>query len=101
MSEFDILCTNQYGFKNGCSTSFALISLYDKISSALGNEEIAVGFFMDLSKAFDTANYDILFTRLDHYGDCGIALDWINGYLSNRLQFVKLGYSTSSFEPIT
>ena len=45
------------------STPFSLIDLYDKISAALDNKEVAVGFFMDLSKAFDTVNYDIVFTK--------------------------------------
>jgi hypothetical protein len=49
---FKILCDiNQYGFRKNHSTSFALIDLYDKISSAIDRREISVGIFLDLSKA--------------------------------------------------
>ena len=88
LNELNILCKNQYGFRKGYSTSFGLIDLYDKISVALDNKEFAVGIFMDLSKAFNTVNYEILFKKLNHHGIRGKALDWIKSYLSNRFQFV-------------
>ena len=69
-------------------------------SGALNNKEFAVGFFIDLSKAFDTVNYNI-FIKLEHYGIHGISLDWIKSYLSNRFQFVQFKNSISSLEPIT
>ena len=75
--------------------------MHDKISSALDNKEFAIGFFMDLSKAFDTVNYDILYKKLYHYGIRGVALDWIKNYLSNRFQFVQFNNSVSSLEQIT
>ena len=67
LTKYNILCNNQYGFRKGYSTAFALIDMHDKISSALDNKEFAIGFFMDLSKAFDTVNYDILYKKLYHY----------------------------------
>ena len=101
LSKLNILCDNQYGFRKGYSTSFALIDLYDKISPALDNNEFAVGIFMDLSKAFDTVNYEILYIKLKHYGYFGTALEWIKSYLSDRYQLVHFGGYTSSLRPIT
>ena len=54
---------------------------------------------MDLSKAFDTVNYNIFSIKLEHYGVHGIALDWIKISLSNRFQFVQFKTSISSLEP--
>ena len=51
---FNILYHNQFGFRKGYSTSHALVHLVNSISSAIDRNEITVGVFLDLSKAFDT-----------------------------------------------
>ena len=50
------------------STEYALTLLCDKISSAIDNNELTVGMFIDLSKAFDTVTHQILLDKLWHYG---------------------------------
>ena len=96
LDKFKILYDNQYGFRKNHSTSLALIDLYDKISDAIDRKETSVGIFLDLSKAFDTVNHEILFDKLEHYGIRGLPLQWIKSYFTNRTQFVQFNEHRSS-----
>ena len=75
--------------------------LYDKLSYAIDQREYTMGIFIDLSKAFETVNHEILFDKLEHYDVRGIALKWFKSYLSNRLQFVYFNDHCTSSNIIT
>jgi hypothetical protein len=89
-NKHDILSKNQYGFRKNVSTSMALIDLVDQISKSIEKNEFTVGIFLDLAKAFDTVNHNILLTKLSNYGVRGIAQNWVKNYLTNRYQYVSL-----------
>src|SRR5258708_2547506 len=63
--------------------------------------EFSIGVVIDLSKAFDTLNHDVLFKKLEMYGIRGLALKWFVDYLSNRKQYVIHNDSQSSLKCIT
>ena len=79
------------------STDLALVQLYDKIINAMANKKHVIGIFMDLSKAFDTLNHDILLEKLKVYGIRGVALSWFKDYLFNRQQYVVHNGLSSDF----
>ena len=97
LNKFNMLSNNQYGFRKNHSTAYALIQLYDTLSDAIDLGKVTSGLFIDLSKAFDTVNHDILLAKLEFYGLRGVALQWFKSYLSCRSQFVQYnGYNSSS-----
>ena len=75
-------------FKN-YGTNHAVSKLVETVTGAFEQKEFVVGVFLDLSKAFDTINYNVLFAKLHYYGIRGCALNWFQSYLSNRLQQVE------------
>ena len=57
--------------------TISLINLVDKITDGIGNGKFVIGIFIDLRKAFDTIDLEILFKKLDYYGIRRVALNWL------------------------
>ena len=96
LTDNNILFHHQFGFRPGHSTSHALINLVNKIATAVDSNKYLAGVFLDLSKAFDTLDHDILLTKLEAYGITDTALKWITDYFRNRKQFVQINESKSN-----
>lgn len=89
INDNNLLNEKQFGFRPNHSTYMAIIELVDKVANAVDKNETTIGIFLDLSKAFDTINHEILLYKLEHYGFRGIVLQWFKSYLKNRKQFVR------------
>ena len=90
LDTYELLFNMQFGFRSGHSTDHALVSLTESIKLSLDKNRVGCGIFIDLQKAFDTVNHDILLKKLEHYGIRGTALSWFKSYLSDRKQFVSV-----------
>ena len=92
INENKLLCEQQYGFRSQHSTELAAVKLVDYIIKEMDcNKKVKtpVALFLDLSKAFGTLTFDILLTKLKHYGVHGKSLALIKNYLTNRSQYVQ------------
>ena len=78
----------QFGFRHGHSTQQAIITVVEKITSSLDNGDLVIGVFLDLKKAFNTVDHQILLRKLYLYGIRGNILKWFESYLSDRSQYV-------------
>ena len=86
----NVIYKQQFGFRPKHSTTHAVISITEKIREALDKGNFACGIFVDLQKAFDTVNHNVLLKKLYQYGIRGAAYDWFKSYLTERLQFVSI-----------
>ena len=89
------------GYRKGFSAQTALISLIENWKCQLDEGGFGGAVLMDLSKAFDTINHELLLAKLHAYGFSENALQIINSYLSNRWQRVKINSTFSSWKELT
>ena len=71
------------------------------IRNALDNGNFACGVFIDLQKAFDTVNCNIILSKLNRYGIRGVAFNWFKSYLSDRTQYATINNERSEIQTIT
>ena len=84
----NLLCEQQYGFRSKHSTELATIKLVDHLVKNIDENCIPCTIYLDLSKAFDTFNFDILIIKLKFYGIIGPPLKLLDNYLKNKHKFV-------------
>ena len=87
----NLLSNSQYGFRKGRNITQAAIKLVGCITDAFHHRKYSACFFLDLRKAFDTLDHDILLMKLFHMGFRGPANQYISSFLINRKQYVQIG----------
>ena len=90
-----LISDSQYGFRAKRSTSLAIFDLVEELTTALDDNKITIGVFIDLRKAFDTIDHDLLLKKMEHFGIRGIVNSWLSSYLTNRKQYVSLPEASS------
>ena len=92
---------SQYGFRKKHSTELACLELTDKLYWLMDKGKIPIGIFLDLSKAIDTLNHQILIKKLDFYGVLRQANKLFTNYLSDRTQYVDFDNCKSDILNVT
>ena len=84
IDKYNLLYDSQYGFRTKQSCEHAILELIGNILESKNSKQHACALFLDLSKAFDTLNHNILLEKLDKYGIHGICNKWFRSYLKDR-----------------
>ena len=93
LEENNLISNTQHGFRSKLSTETALLAVTEKIYENIDNNRISLLSLLDLSKAFDSVNHELLLEKMQ-----AINVDrfWFENYLSNRTQSVKIDTHISS-----
>ncbi len=101
INNLNVIHSHQFGFVKQKSTSLAVANVLSSIVSKYNSNNKLAFVLLDLKKAFDFINHDLLQIKLKHYGFRGLPLQWLSSYLSNRSQKVKINDFFSSTLPVS
>lgn len=93
----NILHPLQFGFRPQYSTETANCFFVEQLKSAIDSGEIVGAVFLDLKKAFDTLNHEILIHKLSNFNFRPLTLQWFKSYLEQRDQCVVVNNEMSTF----
>ena len=96
-----LLCIDQFGFRPGHSTELAALRLLDHLITQIDKFRVPTNIYIDLPKAFDTLNHNILLQKLKYYGITGTSVNLLQSYLSERYQYVEYNEHRSNTLPIS
>ena len=96
LSENLMLYSKQFGFQRGHSAEHAIMQLIDQIISSFEKNHFTLGIFIDITRAFDTVDHDILITGINWNN-----LHWFQSYLKNRKQYLNFNSKITKSSLIT
>ena len=101
MEDNKLFYEDQFGFRPGHSTEFASLRFVNTLFKQMDNFYIPTSILIDLSKAFDTLEHDIMLSKLRYYGVSGIELEIFADYLLERFQYVDYSGICSKKLPLS
>ena len=96
-----LITGSQYGFRSIYSCFMAVSKISSETIKSIDDKKIACSVFLDLAKAFDTIDHEILFKKMELYGIRGITLQLFNSYLSNQKMFTLVNGISSKMNDVT
>ena len=96
-----LFTSQQYGYRENRSTELAALELMDRNLDNMNRNLTPVNVYIDLSKAFDCLDNNILLSKLKFYGLNDNAIKLLKNYLSDRNQYVQLGNTKSQLHGIS
>ena len=84
IEKHELLHNSQYGFRSKRSCEHAILELVGNVLDSKNAKQHSCALFLNLSKAFDTLNHQILLDKLDKYGIRGNCNTWFRSYLKDR-----------------
>ena len=96
-----LFTSQQYGYRANRSTELAALELMDRNIDNMNRNLTPVNVYIDLSKAFDCLDHNILLSKLKFYGLSDDSIRLLKNYLSNREQYVQLGIIKSQLHGIS
>ena len=100
LNENKIITSKQFGFRPKLSTNTALTHFTDNILLNMDSGRLTGAVSLDLSKAFDTVDHNLLLHKLKSVGLSDDTLNWFQSYLTNRKQRTSVGDALSVAAPI-
>ena len=100
LEKYNLIYKLQSGFRRLHSCQTALTKVVDNWLTALNSNQIVGTVFLDLSKAFDLVNHEILINKLIAYKFNESTISWFKSYLSNKFQQVHISGKLSRPEEL-
>ena len=100
LAKYNLLHDAQSGFRSNHSCQTALVNIIDKWIEERNNGNVNVVILLDLKKAFDVVDHDIMARKLEIYGFNEKAFAVFNSYMTNRTQQVQIGNALSNKCPV-
>ena len=101
MTEHNLIDKRQYGFRENHLEELAITTIYDELLRNFDNKLITCSLFLDLLKAFDCWDHEILLDKLYHCCIKGVSHKLFSNFLHNRMQCTKIGVFISSYKMIS
>lgn len=92
--------SHQFAFRKKSGTDLAITELFHHINSALDKNEAIGVIFLDVQKAYDSINHNVLLNKMEILGIRGVAQNLLTSYFSGRKQAVKIGKFLGELETV-